>query len=149
LFGFWKSKYGFRNILLDTHIPVIHAERFFTLAHIVLYRLAPTIIKKILFTQILTLNPCMIQKLFFFYLCTCNYKNNNVCYNNTYTVILESVFRRQINLYVLILNCWKASIMGGIWMIIQLMPYFRLLVYKINFHFLESSRISMGQGFRI
>jgi hypothetical protein len=97
----------------------------------------------------LTLNPCMIQKLFIFYLCTCNYKNNNVCYNNTYTVILESVFRRQINLYVLILNCWKASIMGGIWMIIQLMPYFRLLVYKINFHFLESSRISMGQGFRI
>jgi hypothetical protein len=112
LLGFWKSKYGFRNILLDTHVPVIHAERFFTLAHIVLYRLAPTIIKKILFTQILTLNPCMIQKLFFFYLCTCNYKNNNVCYNNTYTVILESVFRRQINLYVLILNCWKASIMG-------------------------------------
>jgi hypothetical protein len=69
--------------------------------------------KKMLFTQILTLNPCMIQKLFFSYLCTCNYKNKNVCYNNTYTVILQSVFRRQINLYFFILNCWKASIMGG------------------------------------
>ena len=55
-----ESKYEFKNNVFHTqlrmHVRVIHAERFCTLTHIMLYKLPSIILKFIVYIQFFTLN---------------------------------------------------------------------------------------------